>query len=114
MIEKPCFFSTTETINISACTPSCVVFRVDKTMSWDACKHGKLHPFYPNWQRMTEQAAAGPWTNGTPTKEDKYLARWSDGSWGGAYWFGGEWMWDGRLSTSLDPIAFAEINTEGL
>lgn len=63
-----------------------------------------------NLKRMTEQAAAGPWTNGTPTKEDKYLVRWSDGSWGGAYWFGGEWMWDGKLSTSLDPIAFAEIN----
>lgn len=108
MIEKPCFGEVEGVFTVEpCCVPKCAV------PAWDNCEFGKLHPFYPNWQRMTEQAAAGPWTNGTPTKEDKYLALWSDGSWGGAYWFGGEWMWDGRLSTSLDPIAFAEINLPG-
>ena len=64
------------------------------------------------YDAAVKAAAAGPWQPVPPTKEDRYLVRWEDGSWGTAYWFDGKWMWDCRLSTSLDPIAFAEINTE--
>lgn len=51
-IKKPCF-QIDDCIKIGECTTCSFA-------PWNTCEFGQLHPFYPNWSKMTEQAAAGP------------------------------------------------------
>lgn len=55
-IEKPCFDFGYCVFRICECCTEAVCGR-----TWNTCEFGQLHPFYANWLKMTEQAAAGPW-----------------------------------------------------
>lgn len=105
MIEKPCFYFNGEIECDGPLRGMCIG-------DWENCSSGKLHPFYTNWLKMTEQPAADPWNFDLSACDSTKQLIWlveSDGGRQGRYVTSESY----DLPEEDKIIAWAEVHTGG-